>query len=262
MRPILGVPARARVRIAVNVALDGALAAVAVPLAGWIARPHDLPLGPFVSPLGGALALLLAGLPFRLPFQYWRFVGASELVAVSAASALGAGLFAAGLYGAHRGLPSPSFPVAHTLALFGLLSLPRVIYRMLRETPAPAEAGADPAAQPVLLVGAGEGADRFLSALAADAHPPYRAVGLLAARAEQVGRRIQGVPVLGSLDDAPAAFARLRGPEASPLSVVVTDPRLEGAALDRLLSLARREGVPVAWAPRPTMLDHERPARA
>jgi O-antigen biosynthesis protein WbqV len=263
--PLKHLPPRARWRIAVNVILDALLAALAVPLAAWIASPERMPLGPIVAPLGGAAALLIGGLPFRLAFQYWRFVGAWELVAVAASSALGAGLFAAGLYGSRVGLPSPSFPVAHVLALFSLLTLPRVIYRLLRETPMPAAGGAGAGAgedRRVLLLGAGEGANRFLSALAADAASPYRAVGLLSARDEQIGRRIQGVPVLGTLADAPDALARLRGSGDAPQSLVVTDPTLEGAALDRVLSLAHREGLSVGWAPRPTTLDARRPGPA
>ncbi len=251
----------ARLRIGVNVGLDAAMAALAVPLAAWIAAPERMPLGPGLSALWGAAALLLAGLPFRLALQYWRFVGAWELVGVAAASALGAGLFAAGLLGARLGSPSPAFPVAHALTLFALLTLPRVIYRLLRETAAPATA-AGGERRPVLLLGAGDGADRFLAALAGAAGAPYRAVGLLSAGDAQTGRRIQGCPVLGSLADAPAALARLRDGGEAPESLIVTDPALDGAALEGVLALARREGLAVAWAPGATALDPRPRVRA
>ena len=66
---------RSSIQIAVNVALDGGLAALAVPAARWIADPA----GPVLEPIwllpAGIVALLLAGLPFRLSLQYWRFAG-------------------------------------------------------------------------------------------------------------------------------------------------------------------------------------------
>ena len=86
--------ARPLVRIALNVALDGALAALAVPLARAIADPSgDWLHPPWLLPAGAA-TLLLAGLPFRLPWQYWRFAGIDDLLAVACSSVLGAALFA------------------------------------------------------------------------------------------------------------------------------------------------------------------------
>ena len=70
-------------RIALNVALDGALAALAVPLARVVADPSGAWLDPPWLPAAGAATLLLAGLPFRLPWQYWRFAGINDLLAVA-----------------------------------------------------------------------------------------------------------------------------------------------------------------------------------
>ena len=252
---------RAGYRIALNVALDAGLATLAVPLADWIAAPDRTPLGAYASPAWGAVSLLLAGLPFRLSLQYWRFVGPAELLAVAASSVLAAGLFAAGLHEAGIPLPSPSFPVGHALCLLVLLSLPRTAYRLFRETSvSPLEHGLE--RRPVLLLGAGDGADLFLSALAADPASPWRAVGLLSAGDAQTGRRIQGCPVLGSLADASSALDRLRGGRDAPESLVITDPALDGEMLEPVLSLARREGLAVAWAPRLTALDRSPQGRA
>jgi len=253
--------ARALLRIAVNVALDAALAAIAVPLADWLAAPERMPLGPIASPLWGAAALLLAGLPFGLPLQYWRYTGIGELIGVAASAVLGAAVFALGLHLAKIPLPSPSFPVGHALCLLVLLGLPRICYRLVREVPARAEALATDATS-VLLVGAGEGADLFLSALAANPAARYRAVGLLSAGAAQTGRRIQGCPVLGSVDEAETVLERLQGSADAPESLVITEPDLDGKILRSLQGLAQRTGMTVARAPQPTALDRRAPAHS
>ena len=65
-------------RILLNLLLDGALAAVAAPVASWIADPGGGFLRPLWFVAGGAITLLLGGLPFRMPQQYWRFSGIEE----------------------------------------------------------------------------------------------------------------------------------------------------------------------------------------
>ncbi len=87
--------ARSLIRIAVNVALDGMLSAAAVPAARWIADPSGPPFSPPWLPLLGAATLLLAGLPFRLSLQYWRFAGIEDLLTVAGSCGVGAVLFAA-----------------------------------------------------------------------------------------------------------------------------------------------------------------------
>ena len=81
--------ARPLIRVALNIALDGVLAALAVPLARAIADPSGDWLHPLWLPAAGAATLLLAGLPFRLPWQYWRFAGIGDLLAVACTSAAG-----------------------------------------------------------------------------------------------------------------------------------------------------------------------------
>ena len=233
-----------------NVALDGLLAACAVVLARVLLAPGGDPFGPAWTLAWGAVALLLAGLPFRLSVQYWRFAGAGDLLGVGAASLTAAALFALALHAARVALPSPSFPVLHALSLMVLLAAPRLFYRLLQE----GAAGGD-GAQPVLLVGAGEGADLFLRALAGDRDAPYRVTGLLSLGQAQTGRRIHGCPILGHVDDAPAVLDRLRAAQRLPAALVVTEADLPGDVLAALMQAAEREGLRVARAPRLTVLD-------
>lgn len=241
---------RSHRRILVNILLDGALAAVATPLARYIADPEGGLLRPLWFVAGGAITLLLAGLLFRMPQQYWRFSGIEELLGVVGSSVASAILFALLLTGAGFPLPTPTFPVVHALVLMVALGAPRVLYRMRS-----AMGRRDSDAQTLLLAGTGEGADIFLRALEhRAARRRYRVVGLLTRGRGQTGRRIHGRPILGTIEQAGAVLARLRTQGRLPHALVLTDGDFAGARLATLLALADAEGVPVRRAPRPTAL--------
>ncbi len=237
-----------------NAGLDGLLAAGAVPLARWLTDPAGDVLAHPWTIAWGAAVLLLAGLPFRLSVQYWRFVGVGDLLGVTAASIAAAALFPVPLHEAGIVLASPAFPVAHALSLMVLLSLPRIAYRLKQEDAARTES-----APPVLLVGSGDGADLFIRAMGGERNPPYRVAGLLSTGTAQTGRRLNGHAILGSLADAPAVLARLRAADTLPVALVVTDPELSGDALAALMEAAGAEGVRVARAARATTLDATAP---
>lgn len=246
-------------RILTNILLDGALAALAVPLARWAADPASDPLAPPWLPAAGAFALLAAGLPFRLSRQYWRFSALSDLLAVAGSSVLAAILFA--ILGRLAGISfaNPALPVIHALTLLVLLGTPRVLYRRFQQL---RHGRGDDAPEPpaVLLAGSGEDADVFLRALEQDRRQPYRIAGLLALGSRQTGRRIHNHPILGAVDDAAIVLDRLKSDGRMPAMIVVATPDLSGGPLARLLDDADRHGLPVRRAPRPTALHPARPA--
>jgi len=245
--------ARSLIRIAVNVALDGGLAAASVPLARWIAAPAATSLHPlWLIPLGTA-ALLLAGLPFRLSLQYWRFAGLDDLLTVAASAAGGAVVFSLLAALLDQVSANPAFPVIHALTLLVLLGAPRVAYRWLRGRSGPRAPEADSTS--VLLVGETEDADLFLRALNRDRRRAFQVEGLLALSTRQTGRRIQGRPILGALDDAAAVLARLRADGSLPGILVIVTPDLSGPRLSLVVEQADRFGLQVRRAPRPTSLD-------
>jgi FlaA1/EpsC-like NDP-sugar epimerase len=244
---------RSAARIAVNVVLDGSLAAVSIPMAYWIAAPASSEGLPAWALPAGAAALLLAGIPFRLSTQYWRFAGISELLGVFGGAVFGAALFCLAIHQAGVALPTPTFPIILVAVLLLLLGAPRVIYRLMREG-RPLLSAAD-GGQAVLLVGAGEGADLFIRALRQERTPPFRVVGLVPLAARQVGRRIHGYPILGALDSIAGVLDRLRLERRLPTTIVVTE-EISGYELSALLDEADREGVQVRRAPRPTELLH------
>ena len=247
--------ARPPVRIALNIAIDGALAAVAVPLARVVADPSGDWSHPLWLLAAGAATLLLAGLPFRLPWQFWRFAGIDDLLGVVWSSAIGAALFSfvLALTGVSTG--NPAFPVVYALTLLVLLGAPRVVYRRWRHRRGAPRASYAPDIPTALVVGATEDIDLFLRALAWDRHRVLQVEGLLAVGSRQTGRRIHGYPFLGSIEDTATVLERLVSEGRLPDTLVVTTPDLAGQSLALLVEQAERHGMQVRRAPRPTSLD-------
>ena len=241
-------------RILLNVLLDGALAAVATLLARLLADPTGGLLHPLWFLAGGAVTLLVAGLPFRMPQQYWRFSGIEDLLGVVGSSIISAALFALLFFLSGFPLPTQTFPVIHALTLIVALGTPRVIYRLRRAKTRPADSIGQ-GAQPILLAGAGENAALFLRALdTSEGRAAYRVVGLLSHGTSSVGRRMHGHPILGALDQAGPILAKLRAQARPIATIVVTDPDLDGTRLAALLAAAETEGATIRRMPPPMRL--------
>jgi O-antigen biosynthesis protein WbqV len=238
-----------------NFALDAGLAMIALPLALWLAGPGNWPEpGWWWAGLPLAvLAVLPVAAGFGLHNQYWRFAGLRDLLAVLAAALVTAGVF----YGAMRlsGLwhgSNPAFPLLHAMVLATLLGIPRLISRAQALRRALEQASA-PA---VLVAGSADQVDVFASALGRARKPPYRIMGILTRRTRQAGRRIQGHPILGAIEEAEEVLARLREEGRLPQLLVLASPDHGGPQLSQLLDAADRHGVAVRAAPQPTALAH------
>lgn len=244
--------ARPLARIALNAALDCLAAALAVLAAGPVAAPFHLP--PLAAVPLGAAAVLIAGLPFGLSRQHWRFAGFGDVAAVCAAAGLGAVGLAIISALLHLSLsPNIAYPVVFGLLAAAFLAGPRIAYRLARTRPrAPAE-GADASAS--LLAGTLEDADLFLRALAQDRRQTMTVAGILVTGSRQTGRRIQGRPILGSVDAAEAILARLAAEDRLPRILVVVSAELPGATLAALVAAADAHGLLVRRAPQLTALD-------
>ncbi len=162
--------ARPPVRIALNIAIDGALAAVAVPLARVVADPS----GDWLHPPGFLLRVRRhccwrdchsgchgnsGDLPGSTICSGWS--GPARLAPPCSR-------FVLALTGVSSG--NPAFPVVYALTLLVLLGAPRVVYRRWRHRRGAPRAGYAPDIPTALVVGATEDIDLFLRALAWDRH--------------------------------------------------------------------------------------------
>ncbi|WP_428391736.1 polysaccharide biosynthesis protein [Lichenicoccus sp.] len=238
-------------RILVNMALDGAAAGAAAPIARYLADPGGGLIHPLWFIASGVITLLVGGVPFRMPLQYWRFSGVGDLFGIAGGAAVSAALFALLFHLTGFALPSVTFPVILAMTLLILLGGLRIGYRLSQAKRVRLSASA---MQPVLLVGADTSADLFLSALRRDRASTLRILGLLAQGGHQRGRRIQGHRILGTVREAGAVLDRLIADGRTPAALVVTEPEFRGEALGALIETAESRGIAVRRAPNPTML--------
>ena len=244
---------RAFRRILVNMLIDGGVASVAAPVARYLADPKGGLLHPLWFLAGGFITLVVAGLPFGMERQYWRYSSIGDLLGIAAGSVASAALFSLGLALTGFPIPTVTFPAIQALTLFVMLGTPRIAYRLSHARRVTARGLRH---DRVLLVGADENAELFLRAVLRGENDgtAVRVDGLLAFGSHQPGRRIHGRPILGRVDEAGRVLARLRASGRTPDALVITEPDFRGPALARVIEEATAAGVAVRRAPRPTAL--------
>lgn len=220
-------------------------------VSGWDASMMVMATASFT---GVAAAAFLSS---RLYRGVWRYASVSDMLALARAATITVAVFYLLMFLVTRLQELPrTVLLINWFVLLALLGGPRFLYRSFKDRRQAAKrAVAQGGAVPVLLVGAGDEAELFIRAtMAPDAE--YRAVGLVSERGSRVGRNIHGVDVLGSIDELEEVLAGLRRKGTSPQRLIITDHRLDGATVRRLLDDADRLGLAMARTPRLTDLNH------
>lgn len=228
--------------------------------ADWSSRPDEPILW-----AGLPLFVLCCAISFRAFGLYrgvWRYASMRDLLAIGMATTtavvgyLPILAFASPL----QGLPW-SFPVAAWLVLILLLGGPRFIYRYFKDSRSGLQmTAAAPSTQPVLLVGAGDAAERFIRAATSAPQPQYRVVGLLDEKGRRVGRRIHGIPILGNIDEVADVVEELARRGNRPKRLILTKGRekIQPSMVRQLLDEAEKLGIEMARIP----VGQDRPTRA
>ncbi len=248
-------------RLAANLLHDLAMAAAAFLLALYLRLGDELFEWPRETVLGG-LAIFVAVACAVFPWMglhriVWRYASVGDLGRILRAAVLTVALFVACQFAYNRLADFPrSFLVIEVFVLTGLLAGPRLLHRLVRDGELSALLDRRAGDRvPVLLVGAGDGADLFVREMARGREAPYRAVGIVDDRDARVGRSIRGVPVLGGLDDLEKTVAGLRRAGTAPRRLVITSREIDGATVRRIVAAADALGVPAARLPRLDALD-------
>ncbi|WP_425545048.1 polysaccharide biosynthesis protein [Caenispirillum bisanense] len=154
----------------------------------------------------------------------WRYASLRDLMTITRSVSLAILLFLGLMFLWTRleGLPRSALLINWFVLLF-MLGAPRFLYRLMKDGLIGVFADDGNRRVPVLLVGAGDGADLFIRDARRE-NAPYRVVGMLAFKQGRIGRDIQGVRVLGSVDDLRSAVARLEAQGRKPQRVILTRP--------------------------------------
>jgi O-antigen biosynthesis protein WbqV len=111
----------------------------------------------------------------------------------------------------------------------------------------------------VLLVGAGDEADLFMRAVGANPQAPFHVVGIVGENDKRVGRSIQGVEILGTIDQLPKLVEVLRQRGKAPSRLILTRAitRFNGALVAQLLEQSAALGLSLSRLPALTELRND-----
>lgn len=199
----------------------------------------------------------------RLYQGVWRYASLSDLVNITkAVSLVIVGFLIIMFFWTRLDSMPRSLPFINWFVLMAMLGGPRLFYRLFKDYWIGRKL--DKAGHqriPVLLVGAGDGAELFIRALKSDPAANYRIVGLLALTPGRVGRRIQGLEIFGMLEDMEQVVEKLSKQGLRPQKVILTRDNFDGTMVKLALDKAEKLGISLSRLPRMTdfkdgMSDH------
>ena len=192
-------------------------------------------------------------LVFRLYRGLWRFASMQDLLLVAEAVTVAVVLFLPVLYYAQLldNIPR-SVPLIMWFVLLILLGAPRFVYRASKDKRLSISREFRARGRiPVILIGAGAGAEQFIRAMNSNG-APYWVVGALDDQGGKLtGRKMHGVTIMGELEALNEAVEALRIRGRQPQRVVITKPagEITGQRLERLVDQADAMGLSVGLMP-------------
>src|SRR5271156_1797885 len=163
---------------------DVVMAGLAFILAMYL-RVGSEAFGAYRGPMLQGLPIFMASaaVSFRLLGLYrglWRYASGRDLMSILKAVLLALLIFMPVMFLKNRLelFPRQVLPILG-LVLMVFLAGPRLLYRMAKDRATGGGAVDRSRRIPVLLIGAGDGAELFIRAMTGNAAPPYRVVGVL-----------------------------------------------------------------------------------
>ncbi|NKD87606.1 polysaccharide biosynthesis protein [Haematospirillum sp. 15-248] len=237
---------------------DLVMAATGFAVSVWLrfgdSAAEALVSGPILT--GGLIFVGLCAVVFRWNNLYrgiWRYASVRDLLALSRAVSLSILLFLPVLFLFTRLDSFPrSLPFILWFVLLILLGGPRFAYRAWKDRSLhnimTSSAGTNRI--PVLLIGAGDGADLFIRDMERKPDAQYAVLGILSLHEGRIGRYIRGVEVLGTLDRFTDVINQLQENGTPPLRLIITDDAIAPSTLKTLFTQADAIGIPMSRLPR------------
>jgi FlaA1/EpsC-like NDP-sugar epimerase len=198
---------------------------------------------PFWSP-EVLLILCAQGLVFWKVGLYrgvWRFASLPDLLNILKASLAGLLAIVLALFLYNRlNLVPRSVLVLYPIVLTALLGMPRLLYRTWKDH---GLTRTDKAAIRVLILGAGQAGETLVRDLRRAG--AYQPMGFLDDAAKLRGSHLQGLPVLGRIEDVDKI-----APETAAKLLVIAMPSVDAAAMRRVVEACERTGLPFRTVPR------------
>jgi FlaA1/EpsC-like NDP-sugar epimerase len=215
----------------------------------WLPRDRLL-VGCGTLTVIGAVVYWRAGL-YR---GIWRYASIPDLTAIAKAVSLTILIFLLAMFVWSRMETLPrSLPFINWFVLMALLGGPRLVYRMVRDRRIDMKNLADGKRRiPILLAGAGDGAELFIRSLARSGDTEYQIAGIAAETSRRVGQQIHGVPVLGTLDQLPQVIEDMKSGGNKPQRLILTKDTFDGAIVRQLFDQANELGLSMARVPKIT----------
>ncbi len=249
-----------------------------IPVRGYIAYSHDifmaaasfvlsmyLRLGEGFSAYASTDVFIQGGIAFTaiaagvflfmgLYRGVWRYASLNDLMAITRAVTLVVLIFLLAMFLWTRMHTLPrSLPIINWFVLMALLGGPRFLYRLIKDRRFDLRFEGDGRPRiPVLLAGAGDGAELFIRSLARTANANYRVVGIASEKTSRVGRHIHGIEVLGVLEDLAPIVENLERRGEKPQRLVLTGEDMDGAKVRALFDEATGHGMTLARLPKLT----------
>ena len=191
------------------------------------------------------LILIVQGLIFWQVGLYrglWRFASIPDLVNIVKASLFGLLAILPLLFFVfdRAGQVPRTVMLAYPVVLSALLGMPRLLYRAWKDHGAERT---DQAAMRVLILGAGQAGEALVRDLRRVG--AYQPVGFLDDAAKLRGSQLQGLPVLGRIDEVDRI-----APETAARLLVIAMPSLDATAMRRVVAACERTGLPFRTVPR------------
>ncbi|MDX2300310.1 MAG: nucleoside-diphosphate sugar epimerase/dehydratase [Xanthomonadaceae bacterium] len=191
------------------------------------------------------IVLVAQGLVFWAVGLYrglWRFASVADLWNIARASAFGLFCIAVGLFLYNRLEGVPRLVLAlYMPALVMLLGAPRLLYRAWKDRRL--AASLDQPRSRVLVLGAGSAGEALVRDMRRDGR--YRPIGFLDDKPSLQRARLQGLPVLGSIERLPQV-AR----EVAAQLVVIAIPTASPEQMQRIVRLCEQARIPFRAVPR------------